>query len=89
MGHDLWKEAQDNFQTVCVQSVIIWYNVHKHGRRIIGRLLDDFKTLEVVEQYSDYFKLKVPKVEGKSIGFLFGLVEDMKPEYNISEYSVQ
>jgi hypothetical protein len=33
--------------------------------------------------------LKVPRAEGKSIGFLFGLIEGLKVEFKISEYSVQ
>ena len=40
-----------------------------------------------MEQYSDYYKLKVEKM-GKSIGYLFGLVEKKKQELSIGEYSV-
>ena len=43
--------------------------------------------MEILEHYSDYFKLKVDKSD-KSIGFLFGLIESCKTDFEISEYSV-
>ena len=36
---------------------------------------------------NDFFKLIVPKNE-KIIGYLFGVIETSKKEFNISEYSV-
>ena len=41
----------------------------------------------MLEHYRDYFKFRVP-TSGKSIGFLFGLVEHHKEQFGISEYSV-
>jgi len=41
----------------------------------------------LLEQYGDYFKLRVLR-ENKSIGFVFGVIEDKKDEFNIAEYSV-
>jgi hypothetical protein len=41
----------------------------------------------VLEHYSDYFKLKVEKID-KSIGFLFGMIEGTKTDCAVSEYSV-
>jgi ATP-binding cassette subfamily A (ABC1) protein 3 len=43
--------------------------------------------VELLEHYNDYFKLKVEK-KAKSIGFLFGMIEGLKAECKISEYSV-
>ena len=73
---------------VTVKSIVQWNHVHSFGRKMIEKLVDNFKEVEIVEQYNDYFKLKVPKVEGKTIGYLFGLIEDMKEECSISEYAV-
>jgi hypothetical protein len=43
--------------------------------------------VEVLEHYSDYYKLRVPR-GSKSIGFVFGYIEKNKTPLNISEYSV-
>jgi len=41
----------------------------------------------LIEQCSDFFKFRVPK-EDKTIGWLFGNIEDNKTALRISEYSV-
>jgi len=41
----------------------------------------------LIEQCSDFFKFRVPK-EDKTIGWLFGNIEDNKITLRISEYSV-
>ena len=41
----------------------------------------------MIEQCSDFFKFRVPK-EDKTIGWLFGNIEDNKTALRISEYSV-
>ena len=66
-----------------MSSVINWFNAHKYGRQIIEKLVEEFGEVEVVEHYNDYFKLKVARVEGKSIGFLFGLIEDIKKSHSV------
>ncbi len=40
------------------------------------------------EYCGNYYKLKVPKSSKKTIGHLFGLIESVKDEFNISEYGV-
>lgn len=45
--------------------------------RIIEHLAKIFKEVEVVEQCADFFKLKVPRGE-TTIGYLFGMIEDLK-----------
>lgn len=88
LGHELWKQADDNKGAVQVKSVVQWNHVHTYGRLLIEKLVEDFGEVEIVEQYSDYFKFKVPRVEGKTIGYLFGLIEQVKLECEIGEYSV-
>jgi len=46
-----------------------------------------FKSVELLEQCADFYKLKVPRGE-VTIGYLFGMIEDLKTDFNISEYSV-
>ncbi len=50
-------------------------------------MLQHFTEVEVLEHYNTYFKLRVQR-EGKSIGFLFGLIESSKTEAGVTEYSV-
>ena len=46
-----------------------------------------FDQVEILEHCSDFYKFRVPK-EKRTIGFLFGMIEDRKGEFDISEYSV-
>jgi len=46
-----------------------------------------FDQVEILEHCSDFYKFRVPK-EDKTIGSLFGMIEDKKAEFNVSEYSV-
>ena len=41
----------------------------------------------MLEHYVDYYKLRVPKKD-KTIGFLFGMIENKKSDFAIAEYSV-
>jgi len=50
-------------------------------------LIEKFDHVVLLEQYADYFKLKVLRGK-KTIGSLFGLIEDKKKEFGIAEYSV-
>jgi ATP-binding cassette subfamily A (ABC1) protein 3 len=46
-----------------------------------------FKSVEVLEHYNNSYLIKVSR-DNFSIGYLFGMMEDNKIEYDISEYSV-
>ena len=54
---------------------------------IVKQLVEQFESVEILEHYNDYFKLRVPRGD-KSIGFVFGMIEGRKEEFKISEYSV-
>ena len=41
----------------------------------------------MLEQCGDFYKLRVPK-ENKTIGWLFGQIEDKKKDLGIQEYSI-
>jgi len=49
--------------------------------------MGDFQSVELLEHYNDYFKLKIEK-RGRSIGYVFGFIEEKKGDLCISEYSV-
>jgi len=50
-------------------------------------LCKTFEKIELLEKYGNYMRVRVPRLD-KSIGFVFGLVEDMRKKYDVSEYSV-
>ena len=47
---------------------------------VIESLCDEFINVEVIEHYGSYMKLRVER-HGKSIGFLFRLIEELKEEH--------
>lgn len=69
------------------KNFLTWLNVELHGQLIIRGLVDSFGQVELLEHYSDYYKMRVPRGD-KSIGYVFGLIEAEKEAYGISEYSV-
>ena len=46
-----------------------------------------FSKTEILEHYGTSYKIKVSR-DSFSIGYLFGMMEDIKGEFQISEYSV-
>jgi len=52
----------------------------------VKELCETFGKIEVIEQYGNYMRLRVDKLD-KKIGFLFKLAEEMKEKHDISEYS--
>jgi len=46
-----------------------------------------FEQCNVIEHYGNSWKVKVSR-DNFSIGFLFGLMEDVQEEYEVSEYQV-
>ena len=59
----------------------------RNGFSIIRWSTDHFRQVEVLEQCGEFFKLRVPK-EDKTIGWLFGQLEQEKNNLGIQEYSV-
>lgn len=59
----------------------------EYGLKCAMTLANSFSQVELIEQCSDFFKFRIPR-DDKTIGFLFGGIEDKKNELNISEYSV-
>jgi len=72
---------------VSYSNFLTWLHVQQHGMLIINSLCEQFPSVEILEQYSDYFKLRVPRGD-KSIGFVFGFIEGQREAFQIAEYSV-
>ena len=46
-----------------------------------------FGQIELLERYGNYMRVRMARLD-KSIGFVFGLVEEMRSRLDVSEYSV-
>lgn len=70
-----------------MKNLITYVYIQQNGLSVINYLANEFETVELLEQCSDFFKIRVPKGD-KTIGFLFGALEERKPDFCISEYAV-
>jgi len=86
LGNDLVLEANENKGMVSIKNFLNWIYIEQCGMKIVEGLVDDFGEVEILEHYSDYYKMRVPRGD-KSIGFVFSLIENKKEQYKISEYS--
>ena len=88
LGADLVLEAHlDENDEVTLYNLMQYLYVQQSGFKFIESLAAIFDQVEILEHCGDFYKFRVPK-EDKTIGFLFGTIEDRKTEFNISEYSV-
>ena len=80
------------YGVVSVSKILAWCYYVENALKVINKVREYFVTI-VLSEFVDnafLFKVKRSRHEGeKSIGFLFGVVEGMKKECNIEEYSIQ
>jgi hypothetical protein len=88
LGDELMQEQEHSKDNkVSITALLEWVHVMEHGIEVIKKLASIFERgVEVLEQYNEYFRLRVLK-QDKSIGFVFGLMESNKEKFNINEYS--
>lgn len=60
--------------------------IETQGNNAIDYLETKFQKLLVLEHYGNSWTIKVSR-DDYQIGFIFGLLQDMKTKFNISEYS--
>lgn len=72
---------------VRVKRLMEWVHNMKYGMRVVRTFARDFGQVTLLEQYSDYFKIRFAMLD-KSIGFVFGVIEEKKDSFGIAEYSV-
>lgn len=87
LGSDLALEAQQTENTVLVRNLLGFFHTMNQGYLFIKLAAELFKQVDLYEQCSDFFKFRVPK-QDKSIGYLFGFIEENRKQLMISEYSV-
>ena len=87
LGDELLREAKSNKQgLVRIINLIEWIHVIQNILKIVKQLAIDFRTVEILNHHNSSYKFRVLR-HNKSIGYLFGLMEDKKEEFAISEYS--
>ncbi len=57
------------------------------GASILEKFESMFSQCEIIEHFNNSYKIKVSR-DSYSIGYLFGMMEQVKNQYSISEYSV-
>ena len=91
LGDALVREAKSNkhengYGYVKTTNFIEWLHIMDSSMKIFGTLSKNFGMVEVLSQHNSNYKLRVMRA-AKSIGFVFGLLENKKDEFNIAEYS--
>ena len=74
LGDDLVKEEAEN-GFVDIQNFVLWEYIEQAGLNIVNTLCEQFPSVEILEHYNDYYKLRIPKGD-KTIGFVFGFIEN-------------
>ena len=77
---------------ITFDKILLWIYFLKNALDMIKIIFDYFKEIYCIDcgENNFIFKIKRNKAEGeKSIGFLFGLIEDNKIKYNIGQYFLQ
>lgn len=77
----------DTQKRVRLQSLIQFLFTQQRGFNFIEFLAKQFEQVELLEQCSDFYKIRVPK-EDKTIGYLFGQIEGQREQLGVAEYGV-
>lgn len=86
-GSDFYKDLNGGKKQVQTDEFIKWVFTEYSGASVIEKFERMFTSVEIIEHFSNSFKIKVSR-DQYSIGYLFGMMEDIKEDYSISEYSV-
>ena len=70
-----------------IRNLLTYLSAQDHGFKVINWMCSNFAHVELLEQCGEFFKLRVPR-EDKTIGWLFGQLENEKRELGIQEYNV-
>jgi ATP-binding cassette subfamily A (ABC1) protein 3 len=69
--------------------ILIWIYYLNNFFGIVSIILDFFPEVFCVDYSDNNFIISIKKEVDKSIGFLFGLIEDNKEKYNIEQYDLK
>ncbi len=86
-GSEFYNEFNSTQGNANIDEFLRWVFTESRGGMLIEKFENMFNKVELLEHYSTSFKFKVSR-DNFSIGYLFGMMEDIKGEFSISEYSV-
>jgi ATP-binding cassette, subfamily A (ABC1), member 3 len=86
LGEEFYKELKE-VGSLKYDELIKWAFTETRAMVILDLFESMFKQVEVLEHYYNSYLIKVSR-DSYSIGYLFGMMEDNKAKYDISEYSV-
>ena len=69
--------------------ILLWIYYLNHFFNIVNIILDFFPEVFCIDYSDNNYVITIKKEEDKSIGFLFGLIEDNKHKYNIEQYDLK
>lgn len=69
------------------EEIFRWMFTESKGNALIDHLESKFSECQIVEHFNNSWKIKTSR-DNYSIGFLFGMMEDLKGTYEINEYQV-
>ena len=87
IGSDFYNELNGAKKSVDRDEFIRWVFTETKGGAVVEKFENMFAQCEVLEHFNNSYKIKVSR-DNYSIGYLFGMMEDIKVLYSISEYSV-
>ena len=91
LGRNIFEELEFSGY-ISFEKILLWVYYIKCILGILKLIMNYFNEIYCIDirENNFTFKIKRNKIEGeKSIGFLFGLVEENKMKYDIGQYSIQ
>lgn len=82
-----FKEQYERKEPPKIDEVIQWAEAEYVGIKVMEFLQQNFREVQVNEHYGNFFKFQVSR-DDKSIGQLFGMMEDVQKDVEIGEYQV-
>jgi len=89
IGAEIYEEFSS--RTNCsVKKLLNWLFFTENVLNLCGKLLNYYAEISIAEFYENNYKLKLkPHENGNTtIGFLFGLFDDYKTEFSVTEYGI-
>jgi hypothetical protein len=71
---------------VSAEELLTWAHFQRNGAQVLTYFGTIFSKSASIENYGNLFKIKTSR-DNFSIGYVFGLLEELKEKYSISEYS--
>lgn len=86
-GSAIYQQLKTD-KMVSITSFTVWAETEKRGSAIFEWIQGIFDRVEPIEHYMSLFKFRIQKQENKSLGVLFGIIEENRLSLNIGDYAI-